>query len=121
MIQRRLDVIGGLKGEHGQPLVLLPWWKTAFEKLDDPDTREILLSIIRQSGKSQLLAALAISELLCVPNSYTVLVAASESQQQAIYNRKIRKPFEKLLSSLGLKGQAKFTAHGIEMPACGSA
>lgn len=117
----RDQVLDHLTNEVGEPLVILPWWREAFAALDDPTKLELILRLIRQTGKSQLLAAIAQTELLCVPNSYTVLVAASEAQQQAIYARKIRRPLERLLKSLGLHGLAKFTKHGVEIPDLNSA
>src|SRR2546425_39047 len=92
----RADVRAHLTNEVGEPLVVLPWWTSAFAALEDPAIHELLLKLVRQKGKSQLLAAIAVTEALCVPNSYTVLVAASEAQQTAIFARKLRKPLERL-------------------------
>ena len=76
----RLQVIKHLGGEQGQRLTLVPMWREVFGALDDDRYREYLLRVIRQSGKSRLCAAVTATELLCVPGSYTLLVAASEAQ-----------------------------------------
>jgi len=93
----RLELARRVTGEYGQPLAIPSWWRGAFEALDNPAIREILLSLPRQSGKSQCLAALAITELLLRPNAYVVMAAASETQAGAIYGRKIKKPLERML------------------------
>jgi hypothetical protein len=93
----RLELVSRLTGEYGQPLAIPPWWRSAFEALDNPAIREILLSLPRQSGKSQCLSALAITELLLRPHAYVVMAAASETQAGAIYARKIKKPLERML------------------------
>jgi hypothetical protein len=74
----RLELADRLTGEYGQPLEIPLWWRDAFAALDDPAIREILLWRPRQSGKSQALAALAITELLLRPGAYVVMAAASE-------------------------------------------
>jgi len=93
----RLELAVRLTGEYGQPLEIPPWWRDAFGALDDPAIREILLWRPRQSGKSQCLAALAITELLLRPGAYVIMAAASEKQAAAIYGRKIKKPLERML------------------------
>jgi hypothetical protein len=30
----RLEVLGRLRNENDEPLVVLPWWRTAFEALE---------------------------------------------------------------------------------------
>src|SRR6266446_4567367 len=115
----RLELAGRLTGEYGQPLAIPPWWRGAFEALDDPAIREILLSLPRQSGKSQCLAALAITELLLRPNAYVVMAAASETQAGAIYGRKIKKPLERMLQLRGAQSpwrkHVRITKRGIEL------
>lgn len=112
----RLNVIQHLTNEAGYPLEVLPWWREALTALDDPNIRELILLLLRQDGKSTLCGALANTELLCVANSYTVLVAASERQQQVIFDRKVRKPLERLLRALGKQVSARFTRNGVEFP-----
>jgi hypothetical protein len=112
----RLDIIQRLRNEHGRPLRLLPWWTAALAELDDPNVREILLWLVRQAGKSQFLAAVAASELLTRPGSYTVYVSASADQAMAIFSRKLRKPLEALVRDIGMSGSLRFTQRGIEVP-----
>jgi len=113
----RLELVEKLRGEHGQPLVLLPWWREAFDALDDPGIQELILSLARQTGKSQLLAAMAISELFTKPGSYTVFLAAAANQAGAIFHRKIRRPLERVTD----RGAVRFTKRGVELPGAGSA
>ena len=118
----RLDVISRLSSEHGQKLTPLSWWESALRALDDKSTREIVLWLKRQAGKSTFLGtAAATSTILTKRNSYVVLVSASEKQAKAIYNRKIRRPMERLMRSLKLDDLASFTQNGIEIPALNSA
>jgi hypothetical protein len=114
----RRELISRLYGERG-PLTILPWWHKALLALDDPTVHELLLKLSRQSGKSQLLMAMAMSELLLVPGSYTLLVAASRSQQQAIFERKLRRPLERLLRHWTTP--ITFTNNGAEVPSTGTA
>jgi hypothetical protein len=114
----RRELISKLYGEQG-PLTVLDWWDEALRALDDPTVHELLLKLSRQSGKSQLLAAMGTSELLLTPNSYTALLAASKGQQQAIYRRKLRRPLEKLLRDWTTP--ITFTDNGAEVPSLNSA
>jgi hypothetical protein len=93
----RLEVLGRLTNEAGEPLVVLPWWRDAFDALEDPAIRELILWLPRQAGKSQCVAAMVLSSLLTRPGSYSVLIAAGEAQAQAIFHRKLRRPFERWL------------------------
>jgi terminase large subunit-like protein len=115
----RLDLAGRLTGEYGQRLAIPPWWRDAFAALDDPTIRELVLSRPRQSGKSQLLAALAITEVLLRPDAYVVMAAASETQAAAIYARKIKKPLERLLQLRGtaspFRKHVLITKRGIQL------
>ncbi len=119
----RLEVIQRLPGEQG-PLVLLDWWRRGLIALDDPRIREIMLLLARQTGKSQFAAACAASELMCRPGSFTLLVSASEGQQRMIFERKLRRPLERLLRAWSARGIQKppilFTASGAEVPSTGS-
>jgi hypothetical protein len=114
--ESRRQVIDALPGERGQRLVVLPWWADALTALDNHAIREVILLLVRQAGKSQLLMAMAITELMLVPNSYIVLVAASEAQQHALYHRKLRRPLERVLDGLGQRKAARFTQRGVEIP-----
>lgn len=109
-----------MRNEFGEPLTIHPWWREFFAALDDERYHEYLLSIVRQTGKSQLAAVAAVSELLCCPGSYTLCVAASKDQQQAIFNRKIRQPLQRALRTVLDDGQtlqqafgATFTQSGV--------
>lgn len=118
----RLELVASLQGEVGQPLQILPWWQEAFVALDDPTKRELILWLPRQTGKSQCLAAMAHTELLTRPGSYTIFVSASENQAAAIYHRKIRRPLERLLKTMKAKaGTVTFTKRLIEVKDTGSA
>jgi hypothetical protein len=117
----RLAIVEQLTNEYGKPLVILPWWREAFAALDDPEIRELILWLMRQSGKSQWMAAAAVSELLITPGAYVVFLAAAEHQAAAVYTRKVRRPLEKLVKALGLTGEVKFTQRGVEVPAFNSA
>ncbi len=117
----RADVFTRLTNERGKPLRMLRWWHDALVALDKPDVREILLWLVRQAGKSQFLAAVGASELLTVRDSYTIFVAASAEQAQAIFARKLRKPLERLAREMGMAGALNFTQRGIAVPELGSA
>jgi len=71
-------------GPENRPMTRLSWlriirraratghpalWRAGFSALDDPRIKELVLRLSRQSGKSQLLAAMATSELLLRPGS----------------------------------------------------
>jgi hypothetical protein len=114
----RRELIAKLSGEQG-PLSVPDWWEAPILLLDDPGIHELLLKLPRQSGKSQLLMAMAMSELLLRPGSYTLLVAASKQQQQAIFERKLRKPLTRLLKSWAT--EVRFTQNGAEVPSLNSA
>ncbi len=117
----RLELVAKLTGEFGQPLVVLPWWTQAFEALDAPNIRELLFWLMRQTGKSQLLAAMLITELLLRPGSYSLFVSASDTQAGAIFTRKVRRPLERLSRALGKSvWRMKLTKRGVEVPALGS-
>ena len=115
----RLALAARLTGEYGQSLEIPAWWRDAFAALDDPAVKELLLWRPRQSGKSQLLAALAITELLLRPGAHVVMAAASEKQAGAIFERKIKQPLERLLQLRGVNArwrkQIKTTKRGIEL------
>src|SRR5438132_1257590 len=115
----RLVLVSRLTGEYGQPLQVLPWWREAFTALDNPVIRELIISLPRQSGKSQCLAAMAITELLLRPGAHVVMAAASEKQAGAIYDRKIKKPLERMLQLRGVKARMRkhitTTKRGIEL------
>ncbi len=118
----RLELVAKLTGEFGQPLIVLSWWREFFAALDDPKLRELILWLMRQTGKSQLLAAALITELLLRPGSYSIFVSASEIQASAIYTRKIRRPLERLLKAIGRNAwKMTMTKRGVEVPALGSA
>jgi terminase large subunit-like protein len=117
----RLAIISKLRGEYGQRLEILPWWADAIRALDDPAIRMLLLSLVRQSGKSQLLAALAVSELFLVPNAYVMLVTASETQATSVFARKFRRPLDQLRRDLGISTKdIVLTQASIEVPSLGS-
>src|SRR5262245_51257772 len=113
----RLDVITRLTGDHGRRLTPFSWWAQALRGLDDKNTREIILWLRRQEGKSTFVAAAAASTILTRKNSYVLLVAGSEKQQRAIFARKLRRPLERLMKSLKLDDLATFTKDSVEIPA----
>jgi hypothetical protein len=117
----RLDVVRLLRNEFDQPPILLDWWRQAFEKLDEPTVHELVLSLVRQSGKSQFLAAAAWSNLLTQRDSYVLFVSASERQATAIFNRKISKPFAAVSRALRLPANSLvLTRRGVDVPDLGS-
>jgi hypothetical protein len=115
----RLEIVSQLTGEYGQPLQVLPWWRGAFAALDDPAIKELLICLSRQTGKSQCLAAIAVTELLTRPGAYVVMAAASERQAQAIYSRKIKKPLEHMFRgrrpNSKRRGRLIVTKRGVEL------
>src|SRR5205809_221134 len=75
----------------------------------------------RPSGKSQLLAAMALSELFTKPNAYVLMIADGRDQATAIFTRKIARPLDALLRELGLgKKDVAVTKNGVEIPALAS-
>ncbi len=118
----RRELVGKLHGEYGQRLEILPWWEAGIEALDDPNVREMILWLPRQTGKSEFVMALAKSELLTIPGSYTLFIAASEQQAGAIYHRKLRRPLERQFKAVGAERRTiKFTKRGVELPTTGAA
>jgi len=115
----RLELAARLTGEYGQPLEIPPWWREAFQALDNPAIKELLIGCPRQAGKTQCLAAMAITELLLRPGAYVVMAAASEKQAAATYARKIKKPLERMfqLRDPGSRWRKHITAtkRGIEL------
>src|SRR5689334_12139441 len=115
----RLALVSKLTGEYGQRLQVLPWWRAAFTALDNPDIRELIISLSRQAGKSQCLAAMAITELLVRPGAHVVMAAASEKQAGAIYERKIKQPLERMLQLRGVNARWRkhvmTTKRGVEL------
>ena len=115
----RLELAARLTGEYGQPLAIPPWWRDAFAALDNPAITELLIGLPRQAGKTQCLAAMAISELLLRPGAYVIMAAASERQAAATYLRKIKNPLERLLQSRGAgsrwRKHLRATKRGIEL------
>jgi terminase large subunit-like protein len=115
----RLALAGRLTGEYGQSLEIPAWWREAFAALDNLAIKELLLWRPRQSGKSQCLAAMAITELLLRPSAHVVMASASEKQAGAIYDRKIKKPLERMLQRLGVTARWRkhitTTKRGIEL------
>jgi len=121
-LQRRLDIVGRLRGEFNQPLVVNEWWRDALRALDNPTIHEVALSLVRQSGKSQFLAAAAISELFVKPNAFVLYVAASEGQATSIFGRKLKSPLLAVRQSLGIGKQELFISdRSIEIPSTGAA
>jgi hypothetical protein len=118
----RLDLAAKLTGDFGQPLEMLPWWREALTRLDDPDCHALVLNVPRQAGKTQLLAVMAVSELVLVPGSFVIFISASEAQAQSIFARKIRRLLERLLATLGLdRKRMSLTKRGVELLDLGSA
>jgi hypothetical protein len=117
----RADILAVLRNEQGEPLLVFPWWSEAFAALDDATVRALILWSPRQQGKTTFLATDAILTLLTVPNSYSIYIAAAEPQSQAIFNRKIRRPLERLLRDLevGLRSLI-LTKGSVEFPELGS-
>ncbi|MDO8475020.1 MAG: terminase large subunit [Candidatus Rokubacteria bacterium] len=119
MTRAELDAL--LTNETGQPLVRLPWYVEADAAMDDPAAKLVALSARRQEGKTTYQTRTAMGELMLKPASYTLMVAASEGQQQAIFLRKLRRPFEALLTRLGVKRNAAIiTKKSIELLELGS-
>jgi hypothetical protein len=115
----RIKLAAQLTGEYGQPLEIPSWWREAFGALDNSAIKELLLWRPRQSGKSQCLAALAITELLLRPGAHVVMAAAGERQARAIYERKIKQPLERMLQLRGVNAcwrkHVMTTKRGIEL------
>ncbi len=114
----RRQVIERLTGDQGQPLTILPWWDEVLADLDNASVYEILIKMIRQTGKSQCCLGVAQAETFTVPSACVVYVSASGEQGAAIYARKVRRPVERLARALGIRIQA--TQRGYEIPALGS-
>src|SRR5262245_11401259 len=115
----RLVLAAQLTGEYGQALEICGWWREAFEALDNPAIKELLLSRPRQSGKTQCLAAMAITELFLRPSAHVVMAAASEQQAWAIFDRKIKKPLERMFQLRGVNASWRqhitMTKRGIQL------
>jgi len=116
----RLEIVEQLPGEFLQPIVVLPWWRALLTALDDPQRRMMLLLLIRQSGKTQAMLHLAVSELLTTPSAQVLFVAAAEHQAVAVYERKLRRPLSVLLAWLGMPAAVHFTRRGCVAPDLGA-
>lgn len=120
-VEERLNLVRKIPNEFGEPMVLTPLIRDTFTAFADPAIWLLLLALSRQSGKSTLAQLLAISELLCVPHSHVLMVAAAERQARAIFERKLKGPLERALSaSLRKELGATFTKNGVEMRHFGS-
>jgi hypothetical protein len=107
--------------ERGQPLQRLSWWDATEQSLDDASVLQTVVWAPRQSGKSQFLAKEAVWRLFSTPGSYVLYIAAAESQSQAVFARKLRRPLERLLKELGVgKRAAIVTKKSIELLEYGS-
>jgi terminase large subunit-like protein len=117
----RAAVIRELTNEAGKPLAVLPWWEPALAAMNDPTKREIVLHLPRQSGKSQFLAVLALTELLTRPGAFILLIAAGADQATAIFARKVRRPLERLLREKGIERRhVIITRRSVEFPDLGA-
>jgi len=117
----RDDILAHLKNETGEALVVQPWWRECWAKLDDPAIVQVVPWRVRQDGKSTFLAVTAVLALLLVTGAYVVFIAAAEPQAQAIFARKIRRPLERLLRALGVSPRELIvTKRSIEYPELGS-
>jgi hypothetical protein len=107
--------------ERAQPLQRLSWWAAAEAALADPGVLQTVVFAPRQSGKSQFLAKEAVWKLFATPGCYVLYIAAAESQSQAVFARKLRRPLERLLKELGVgKRAAIVTKRSIELLEYGS-
>jgi hypothetical protein len=116
----RLEIIEQLPGEFGQEVTVLPWWREAIEAIVDPVILMLLLLFIRQSGKSQLMNHVGVSELLTVPSAHILFVAASTDQATTIFERKLRGPLTTLLRRWGTPDLVQFTKRGCVCSTLGS-
>jgi hypothetical protein len=117
----RAELEGLLTNERGAPLQRLSWWGQAERALDDDTVLQTVVFAPRQSGKSQFLAKEAIFRLFAKPGAYVLYLCAAESQSQAVFARKIRRPLEKLLREIGVgKRAAVITRKSVELLEYGS-
>ena len=91
----RAQIRARLTGDKGEPLVPLSWWAQADAALAEPGTRMVITWMARQRGKSQFLMIRSVEELLLMPNSFTLFVAASREQAEQIFHRKLRLPLQR--------------------------
>jgi Terminase large subunit, T4likevirus-type, N-terminal len=97
----RTELLAVLPSETGESLAPLSWWPRAEQALDDAQCRIVVISAPRQSGKSSFLAREAVHRLL-TPDSYCLFICASEQQSHAVFNRKFRRPVERMLKTLAV-------------------
>ena len=107
--------------ERGAPLQRLTWWDEAEAALDTPDVVQVVIWAPRQSGKSQFLAKEAVYQMLERPGCYILFLTAAESQAQAVFARKFRRPVEKLLRELNVSRRSVIlTKRSLELLDLGS-
>jgi hypothetical protein len=113
----RRDLEPMLTSDQGGPIVRFSWYPAVEDAIDDPTVRMVLISAMRQPGKTTKLKVEHLVHLLTVPNSYGIFLAAAETQSQSIFNTKFRRPFERLLDRLGVPRKSIIiTKRSIEIP-----
>jgi len=116
----RRDVLARLPAEHGGAITITDLIAGLLDHIDT-DTLLLIACGPRQIGKSQAGYALAVTELFR-PGSFTQIVSASGQQVESVFQRKLRRPLERLIRTLELpSGTVRFTARTVEIPAMGSA
>ena len=120
-MKTRAELLTALKNEQGEALVRLSWWEDAWRALDDPGVLACVLWLARQCGKSTFLAFEFLFRLLTQPGVFLLYLAASESQSQSVFLRKLRRPAERLLRDLRVDPRALvITRRSIENKEIGS-
>jgi hypothetical protein len=110
-----------LKNEQGQPLVILPWWGEMRAALADSAVTVVAISARRQDGKTTACTVEALATAMEEPGTYITFLTAAEQQAQSIFARKIRRPAERMLDTLGVpRRHVLITKRSIEFLEFGS-
>ena len=80
------------KNEKGQPIEVYPWWREILGALFDPIKLLIMISTIRQQGKTQLALDYIRYRMLNDHDLYAIAITNAEAQMKRFVSQKITRP-----------------------------
>jgi len=80
------------KNEKGQPIEVYPWWREILGALFDPAKLLILISTIRQQGKTQFSMNYIRYRMLNDHDLYAIAITNAEAQMKRFVAQKITRP-----------------------------
>ncbi len=113
----RLEWLKVFKNEQGRELRPLSWWWLLWNALDEESALIVVLSLMRQSGKTTACLTVAGHHLVDIPNALVIFVAGAEGQGQELFRRKLRGPLIAALRALDVDlKKCVFTKRSVELP-----